>query len=51
MPSRSRKQARTMLAASHNPSFARKMKIPVSVAKDFVAADRKAGKLKSRRKK
>jgi hypothetical protein len=30
-----------MQAAAHNPKFARKVGIPVSVAKEFVAADKK----------
>lgn len=40
MPSASEKQKRTMLAAAHNPSFARKMGIPKMVAQEFVAADK-----------
>lgn len=43
MPSTSTKQARTMAAAAHNPSFAKKMGIPVSVAKEFNHADHLAG--------
>lgn len=39
MPSTSAKQARTMAAAAHNPAFARKVGIPVKVAKDFNRAD------------
>lgn len=42
MPSVSTKQARFMSAAAHNPEFAAKAGIPVSVAKEFHAAD--AGK-------
>lgn len=42
MPSTTTKQARFMSAAAHNPSFAAKAGIPVSVAKEFHAAD--AGK-------
>ena len=41
MPSKSDKQARTMRAAAHDPKFAKKMDIPQSVARDFVAADQK----------
>ncbi len=41
MPSKSPKQARTMRAAAHDPKFAKKMGIPVSVAKEFVAADKR----------
>ena len=39
MPSKSAKQHRFMEAAAHNPSFAKKAGVPVSVAKEFVAAD------------
>lgn len=39
MPSQSPKQARTMRAAAHDPAFAKKMGIPMKVAKDFVKAD------------
>jgi len=44
MPSKSSKQARLMQAAAHNPKFAKKTGVPQNVAKDFVAADKKAGK-------
>lgn len=39
MPSRSRKQKRFMAAAAHNPAFAAKVGIPVSVAQEFNQAD------------
>jgi hypothetical protein len=39
MPSKTPKQRRTMLAAAHDPKFAKSLGIPVRVAKDFVAAD------------
>jgi len=39
-----------MLAAAHSPAFAKKVGVPVSVGKDFVAADKKAGRLKSSKK-
>ena len=35
MPYASKKQERTMLAAEHNPEFAKKVGIPVKVAKKF----------------
>jgi hypothetical protein len=38
--SHSEKQARTMAAAAHNPSFAKKVGIPQDVAKDFNKADK-----------
>jgi hypothetical protein len=53
MPSKSAKQARTMAAAAHNPAFAKKVGIPVKVAKEFNQADKgrkslkNAGKMKS----
>lgn len=47
MPSKSEKQHRFMLAAAHNPEFAKKAGIPSSVAKEFVAADEKQKKKKS----
>jgi len=51
MPSRSKKQARTMAAAAHNPKFAKKMKIPVSVAKEFNEADAGTGILRKKKRK
>jgi Holliday junction resolvase RusA-like endonuclease len=47
MPSKSPKQRRTMAAAAHNPAFAKKVGIPVKVAKEFNKADTK----KKRKKK
>jgi hypothetical protein len=45
MPSRTKKQAKTMRAAKHDPAFAKKLGIPQSVAGEFVKADKKkAGK-------
>lgn len=41
MPSKTPKQARTMAAAAHNPKFAKKVGIPVKVAKEFNRADTK----------
>jgi hypothetical protein len=46
MPSKSPKQARTMMAAAHNKAFAKKMQIPQSVAKEFVAANQRKKKKK-----
>jgi hypothetical protein len=53
MPSKSQAQARTMAAAAHNPSFARKVGIPQTVAKEFNAADtgRNLKKLPKRKRK
>lgn len=39
MPSKSAKQARTMAAAAHSKSFAKKLGIKQSVAKEFNKAD------------
>lgn len=44
MPSKTRKQARTMRAAAHNPAFARHMGIPSSVAKEYVRKDKRRKK-------
>jgi hypothetical protein len=41
MPSKSAKQHRFMLAAAHNPKFAKQAGIAQSVAEEFVAADKK----------
>lgn len=46
MPSKSKKQARMMAGAAHNPKFAKKVGVPLSVAKEFNAADAKTGILK-----
>jgi hypothetical protein len=40
VPSTSKKQAKFMAAAAHNPAFAKKVGVPVSVAKEFNAADK-----------
>lgn len=50
MPSKSRKQHNLIEAVAHNPKFAKKAGIPVSVGKDFVAADKKLGTFKSKGK-
>lgn len=43
MPSKSRKQARLMAAAAHNPAFAKKVGVPVGVAREFNRADAGSG--------
>lgn len=40
-----------MAAAAHNPAFAKKVGIPVKVAKEFNKADAGTGILKGKRKK
>lgn len=47
MPSSTTKQARMMAGAAHDPVFAKKVGVPVGVAKEFNAAD-KGGELLSR---
>jgi len=51
MPSHSAKQARFMQAAAHNPEFAKKADIPVKVAQEYVAADKKQEMAKALAKK
>lgn len=46
MPSKSKKQARTMRAAAHNPAFAKKMGIPMTVAREFMDEDKKRKKMR-----
>jgi len=40
MPSHSPTQARMMAAAAHDPKFAKKVGVPVSVAQDYNEADK-----------
>ena len=40
MPSTSPAQSRMMAAAAHDPKFAKKVGVPVSVARDFNQADK-----------
>jgi hypothetical protein len=44
MPSKTKKQARTMAAAANDPAFAKKVGIPQKVAQEFHAADKKKAK-------
>ena len=39
MPSKSPAQARMMAAAAHDPKFAKRVGVPVKVAKEFNKAD------------
>ena len=48
MPSKTPKQKRTMAASAHSPKFAKKVGIPVKVAKDFNRADSKKGSARGR---
>ena len=51
MPSTSKKQARFMAAAAHDPKFAGKAGVPPSVAKEFNQADKRTGILRKKGKK
>jgi hypothetical protein len=50
MPSKNAKQHKLMQAVAHSPQFAKKVGIKQSVGKDFVAADKKAGKFQGKKK-
>lgn len=41
MPSKTPKQARFMQAVANNPAFAKKVKVPQKVGKDFAQADKR----------
>jgi len=43
MPSKSPAQARLMAAVAHDPAFAKKVGVPVSVGKEFNQADKGTG--------
>jgi hypothetical protein len=47
MPSTSDKQKHMMAAAAHNPKFAKKVGVPMKVAKEFNVADTRRAKLKA----
>ena len=49
MPSKSKKQARLMAGAAHNPAFAKKVGVPQKVAREFNQADAGTGILKGPR--
>lgn len=53
MPSKSDAQKRLMAAAAHDPKFAKKVGVPVKVAKEFNAEDQRevAKALRKRRDK
>lgn len=42
MPSKSKSQMRFMQLLAHNPELAKAKGVPVEVAKEYVAADKKA---------
>ena len=50
MPSKSKAQARLMAGAAHDPAFAKRVGISMSVAHDFNQADKAAGNLKKKSK-
>ena len=45
MPSKSKKQARMMRAAAHDPKFAKKVGVPMEVAREFMMEDKKKMKM------
>lgn len=49
MPSKSPAQKKLMNIAAHDPEFAKKKGIPVAVAKEFHAADKKADAAKKKK--
>jgi hypothetical protein len=49
MPSASKAQARLMAAAAHDPKFAKRAGVPVTVAREFNKADARSGILKKRK--
>jgi hypothetical protein len=51
MPSASKAQARLMAAVAHDPKFAKKAGVPVTVAREFNKADAKSGILRKRKSK
>ena len=50
MPSKSSKQARLFAAAAHDPAFAKKVCVPVKVAKEFNRSDAGTGIIKPKPK-
>lgn len=51
MPSKSGKQARFMAMVAHDPSAAKRVGVPQSVAKEFNQADKRTGILRKKGKK
>lgn len=51
MPSQSKSQARMMAGAAHDSKFAKKVGVPMNVAKEFNKADAKTGILRKKGKK
>lgn len=51
MPSVSEKQKRLMQIAAHNPEFAKKVNVPVKVAKEFEKADKEKEEEKKHKEK
>lgn len=50
MPSKTKKQAKAMRAAAHNPEIAQKMGLDQKVAAEFVRADKAKAKRKGKKK-
>jgi hypothetical protein len=51
MPSTSKAQARLMAAAAHDPKFAKRAGVPVTVAREFNKADARSGILRKKKSK
>ena len=51
MPSKTKKQARMMAGAAHDPKFAKKVGVPQKVAKEFNQGDKGTGILKGHKPK
>lgn len=51
MPSKSAKQERFMQAVANNPKFAKQVKVPTKVGKEFVRADKAKAARKATRSK
>jgi hypothetical protein len=50
MPSKTPKQARLMAAAAHDPKFAKRVGVPMKVAKEFNKADAGTGIIKPKKR-
>jgi hypothetical protein len=48
VPTKSKAQKKLMQAAAHNPEFAKKVGVPVKVAKEFVKEDKAKAKGKKK---
>jgi len=49
MPSTSKRQMRLMRAAAHDPEFAQRVHVPMSVAREFHEADQRQARKRAKR--